>query len=453
MAFGKNLLSQLTGKHRFPPGPKGDLVLGVLRQMQKDPAGFLLESAREFSGICHLRFVHINAFLLDDPAHIAHVTQINASNYVKSPIYHVGRDVTGDGIFTSEGEKWKKHRTIAEPVFSPAQMASMLPAMARLSDEFMQGVRSQNSEVMDLNKLALSLTQNLVTELLFGSKVTQKRDLSAAWDAINAELVSRWWNLAKVSGALLGIKDAEFVEAKKLLDDFVFEMISAKKTVGEDGTDLVSAFVRAQKTSQLNDKHIRDEVLTFFLSAYESTAMGLCWALYFVGGNPDLCEDLYQEISSQPPGGLASAALADKFPLLRATVEETLRLKPPVWGLSRSALADDKIGGFDVPQGSVVLVSPYVTHRNPAYWKEPAVFRPKRFLDEKPAPNTYFPFGLGERGCIGARLAVSKLMIMLASFVSHFKIELVDGESVEEKALLTLKPSPSVRARLVARSE
>ena len=132
-----------------------------------------------------------------------------------------------------------------------------------------------------------------------------------------------------------------------------------------------------------------------------------------------------------------------------------MRLYPPGWSFGRKALADDEIGGFHVPAGSLVWVSPYITHRHPAFWERPEEFDPERFTPERVASRprfTYFPFSSGPRICIGSHLAMMVAQLTLAAVVQRFRLRLPAGVQVAPEALITLHPRGSVPLLLEPRS-
>jgi len=127
----------------------------------------------------------------------------------------------------------------------------------------------------------------------------------------------------------------------------------------------------------------------------------------------------------------------------RMVTEEVLRLYPPAWIFGRKAIADDEIGGYFVPANSMIVLSPYMTHRHPAFWDNPEVFEPERFAPEREASRphyAYFPFGGGPRMCIGSNFALMEMQLILATVAQRYKLRLVPGHPVEPEALLSLRP-------------
>jgi cytochrome P450 len=201
----------------------------------------------------------------------------------------------------------------------------------------------------------------------------------------------------------------------------------------------------------MTDQQLRDEVITLLLAGHETTANTLTWAWYLLSQNPQAAERLRGELSTvlhgRPPGIEDLPAL----PYARSVIQEALRLYPPAWIISRRAEQDDEIGGYPIPAGTVVSLSPYVMHRHPRFWPSPAAFDPDRFspaqAEGRPA-YAYFPFGGGPRLCIGRDFAMQEALLILATVAQRFDLRLVPGHPVEPEPLITLRPKFGVKMTL-----
>jgi cytochrome P450 len=144
----------------------------------------------------------------------------------------------------------------------------------------------------------------------------------------------------------------------------------------------------------------------------------------------------------------------DRLVCIRRALDESLRLYPPAWGFSRQATGDDDIGGYRVPKGSLVFLIPFVVHRRPKLWPDPDRFDPDRFTPEQEAARpkfAYIPFGAGPRGCIGIHFAMIEAQVIVASIAQRYRVELLPDQSIRPEPLITLRPAPGVRAKLVKR--
>jgi enediyne biosynthesis protein E7 len=143
-----------------------------------------------------------------------------------------------------------------------------------------------------------------------------------------------------------------------------------------------------------------------------------------------------------------------RFPYARRTIDETLRLYPPGWLLTRRSIAASSLGGFDLPAGTDVLVSPYLIHRHPGFWAEPETFDPDRFLPDAAAERNrfaYLPFGLGPRACIGEHLAIVEMHAHAVMLARRFALSLVPGQTVEIEPQVNLRTRQPVHVHVKMR--
>jgi cytochrome P450 len=233
--------------------------------------------------------------------------------------------------------------------------------------------------------------------------------------------------------------------AKGSLDVIMAEIIADHRQRRVETSDLITMLLSAKDPNgkSLTPQEVHDEVMTVFLAGHETTASGLAWALYELARHPHVLRamraELQRTIGHRPP----TAEDIPRLPFLRMVVEESLRLHPPIWGFTRDAIADDEIGGYHIPAGSSVFVSPYVTHRHRSFWTNPEAFEPDRFDPARAAGRprfAYFPYGGGQRQCIGLHLANLQLSIAVAMIGRQFDLATTPGHPVEHGALVSLRP-------------
>jgi cytochrome P450 len=208
--------------------------------------------------------------------------------------------------------------------------------------------------------------------------------------------------------------------------------------------------------STLSDEELRNHVVTFLLAGHETTASLMTWTLGLVATHPPIQAKIAEELRAASSdrvvrGDLETLAL---WPQLNASLQETLRLYPSIWIAERRVTTADHLGGFALPEGSSVIVSPYVTQRLPNLWPEPDEFRPQRFLDASPASGLlrgYFPFGAGPHTCIGQHFALMEAKIIVARLLDRFHFEPAE-DLPPPVADITLRPSGPVRVRVSVRS-
>jgi len=285
-----------------------------------------------------------------------------------------------------------------------------------------------------------------------------ERDLTDAADAVGGALqvvlhhtIGKLSSLFPLPGVVPTPRNLRFRAALRALDRVVLSLIAERRRDAADRGDLLSMLLAArdEETGEgLDDRQLRDEVMTLLLAGHETTAMALSWTCYLLSLHPGARRTLEQELDATLAGG--AAAGGDDLPRLRYTrmvIDEALRLYPPAWVVTRSADGDDEIGGYAVPAGSRVLISPYVTQHDPALWDDPEGFDPERFApgaQEGRPRYAYFPFGGGPHLCIGAGFAIMEATIVLATVARRLRLDLEPGRPVGMDALVTLRPTPGI---------
>ena len=241
------------------------------------------------------------------------------------------------------------------------------------------------------------------------------------------------------------------------LDRTIYGFIAARRAAQALPVDLLSLLLAArdEETGEaMTDTQLRDEVLTFFAAGHETTALALTWTLYLLSRHPDIERTLHDEVDRVPGDGETTFADVEALSYTRMVIEEAMRLFPPVYSLSRTALADDEVGGHRIRAGSVVNISPYVTHRNPRLWRDPLRFDPERFTPDRVKERhryAYLPFGGGPRICVGRGFAMAEACLVLATIARAYRLRVAPGHRVEAHGRITLRPRHGLRMTLERR--
>jgi cytochrome P450 len=191
------------------------------------------------------------------------------------------------------------------------------------------------------------------------------------------------------------------------------------------------------------DAQIRNETLSLLIAGHENATSLLCWTWYLLAQHPAVAERVFSEVATQLQGRTPTLTDLPQLPYIRMVLEESLRLYPPAWSFPRRALAADVIGGYAIPAGAAVLLSPYTTHRHPDFWRDPEVFDPERFSEAAEANRpryAHFPFGGGQHQCMGATFAMMEAHLVMAMLAQRYRLELVPGFTVHPEPLVTLRP-------------
>jgi cytochrome P450 len=232
------------------------------------------------------------------------------------------------------------------------------------------------------------------------------------------------------------------------------ELIAARRAAGNGGHDLIGLLVCARDDGEaLGDEEIRDQALVFLLAGHDTTSIALTFALHLLGRHPAARARLQEEVDAVLDGRTPGAEDVERLPYTTMVLKEAMRLFPPAWATGRRTASGDEVGGFRVPPGADVVVSPWVTHRHPEFWEEPERFDPERFAPARDAArhrHAYFPFGAGPRACIGQYFAMLEGVIALAVLLREYDVESL-AERVPLAPRITLHPAAPVPFRLRAR--
>lgn len=441
----------------LPPGPKGQFLLGVMRDYQRDQFGFVERCAREYGDIVRMKFLYVHSVFLFHPDHIESVLVTNQRNFVKPASMRTPfmQRLVGNGLLTSEGDFWKRQRRLAQPAFHRERVNAYGSVMVNYAERMME--RWQSGETRDLHHDMMQLTLEIVAKTLFDADVTDQaktvgESLTTAVEPFSEQATFKWL----LDNRLPTPGNRRFHRAVSRLDEIVFRIINERRASGEDRGDLLSMLLAAQDEdgSRMSDQQLRDEAMTIFLAGHETTALALSWSWYLLAQYPEVEAKLHAELESVLGG--RAPGLAD-LPALRYTemiVKETMRLYPPAWAIGRAALQDCEIGGYHIPARSQIYMFQWVTQRDPRYFEQPNEFIPERWTEEftKQLPRyAYFPFGGGPRQCIGNSFALMEATLIIARMAQKFSLKLVPGQTIKPVPSITLRPESGIRMMIEQR--
>ncbi len=439
------------------PGPTYRNPLSFVSEARPDPLAYTMRMMRTYGDVLRLRIWGLPPiFMLSRPEHIRHVLQENSRNYTKGEIVAKIKVVLGEGLFTSEGDRWRRQRRLAQPAFHRQRVQGFADLMVEATDialcRWQEHVRA--GDAIDVMEEMSRLTLTVVGRALFGVDLgDQAGTVGPALLIALEELTRRVLNPFSLPMALPTPAHLRLRRATRELDRVVFDIIERRGAIRGVGADLLSMLMEARDADTgegMSSRQLRDEVMTFVLAGHETTAVTLAWALHLLARNPDVTERLRAEVHATFGDGRLGVADLGQLGLTRRVIEETLRLYPPVPALQRQAIAMDEIDGMTIPPRAFVFLCPYATHRNGELWPDPERFDPDRFLPERAEDRprfAYLPFGAGPRICIGNEFALMEAQIVLAMLMRRFRFEPVAGRPVESEVRLTLRPKSGVWMR------
>ncbi|MBS2018409.1 MAG: cytochrome P450 [Deltaproteobacteria bacterium] len=460
------------------------------REMRYDRIAAMKRFMREGGDVARLPMLGFDVVIANTPEMVHDVLVARARSFEKSPVMRAALfPLAGDGLFTSEGELWRRQRKVMAPLFQPASIAhfgaAMTGAAERAAREWKDGA------VVDIaretTRIAMSIAgQTLFDEDMWGESDELGAALTTALDwageaAGSLELVlqSRTkYALEKtakrvppsVAAPLLkiakhieypflwpGQRSRELRAALDVLDRRVARMIAERREDSErtrSRRDLLTLLLSARDEdgSGMTDRQVRDEVLTLFVAGHETTANALAWSLMLLARHPEVYAKVRAEVDAL--GRIPTSADLPSLALCLRVFKESMRLYPPVYMFGRVAVADVEVGDYRLPRGTIVLVCPWALHRRPDEYPDPERFDPDRFLPEveaKRAKTAFLPFSAGPRTCIGNYFALMEGPLVLATLLRHADVALATDAPIEPEPSATLRPKGGVPMRIALR--
>jgi cytochrome P450 len=430
----------------------------VLRWLGYRPGMTLIEPLR-YGPICYYRALGKRVYYVNDAEMVKAILLDRRENYPKSISYrHNLTPILGNGLLVSEGDFWRQQRQLCQPAFHQQRLRRFAEVMRDCAEARVAQWRARPDPEAPLDIAAemMSLTLDIITRTMFGTSVADRvSEIGDAMGVIQGELGRfRLRSLLDLPLWLTRPRSRAFRQAVKLLDGIVYGMIERHRTQAGGADDLVSLLLAAQDEASragMPDRHLRDELMTILLAGHETTAAGLAWTFYLLDRHPSVAATLTDEARRTLGGRGPVYDELSGIPYTLMVFREAMRLYPPAYVFTRMALGEDALGGYRVPAGSIIFISPYTMHRNPAYWPEPERFDPERFRTDPHGQAhryAYLPFGGGPRTCIGAHFAQIEGHIVLATLAQAFACELVPGRAIEPQPAITLRPRGGIRVRL-----
>jgi cytochrome P450 len=389
--------------------------------------------------------------VLNHPDDIEHVLITHQRRFIKGRTLSRARRLFGNGLLTSDGALHSRQRRLVQPVFHRARLdeytAIMATAAAARRDTWRAG------DVIDIAGEMNRLTLTITARLLFGAD----GDAVAAEIGDALDIVSSHFEVAMLPFAfadLIPLPHARrFRAARQVLDRAIYDVVERRRRDGRERDDVVSLLMAARDEGDgepMSDDQLRDELVTLLLASHETTANALGWTWYLLSGHADAAERMHSEIDTVVGAGrLPTAADVQDLSFTRMILAESMRLYPPAWLIARVAVDDHDVRGYTIPRGAIVVLSPWIAHRNSTHFPEPERFEPDRWRQERQNARprfSYFPFGGGSRGCMGEAFAWIEGVLLLAVIAQRWRFRLVDAtRHPEMNPGLTLMPKSGIR--------
>jgi cytochrome P450 len=440
-------------------GPKGNLLLGSLRPFSRDPLAFFTEIMAKYGEIVHFKLGPYPVYLISNPAmlyemFVEKVDMLHKDSVTKG----VMAKTMGNGILLSDGDFWRKNRRLMQPAFHHKRIETYANIAVEQAHKALASW--QDGQEIEIREAFNKITLGIVAKTLFDVEAGSAATVITESIGVLQEIATQRFQ------AVIPVPDwmptPVRVRQKKLsekVQQAVMNLIAERRQRNQDRGDLLSMLLNATDENGvgLSDIELRDEIVTLFLAGYDTTALTLSWARYLLAQNPQAEAALYHEVDTVLAGKAPTFEDLKRLPYTNQVVKETLRLYPPAWFNSRQPIAPITLGGHQIPKGALIMSCIYSMHRHPNYWEDPNAFKPERFAEaaglEKSLPKfTYYPFGGGQRICIGQQFALMEIPLVLATLVQGGYFKLVDPAlKVTPKPEITLSPCEPMMVRFTRR--
>lgn len=441
------------------PGPDDLTDLENLAIFNGDFFGYLLDLTRRYGELARFKWGCQLFHLVTHPDDLKEVFITDRETYIRGEVWSPFKVLMGEnGLITTEGSRWQLERRTARPMFSQQQLDAETDDIVEIVDEYIKHLRDRRGDeqvsiIEDMKEITLRV---ILKKLFSAGHDDRSRQLMALLKPIDD-----LWNVPLRFIVSSNPSAAQFADANQFrqhysrimaeLDPLVFSYIDEHLAAAEPYDDLAGDYLRSEMLQTMPPaaarQYVRDMAVTILLTGFDTTSAALFWTIHLLATHPEQQAELRRELSSLNLVGLNAEMLASAT-YLQAVIHESLRLYPPVWYVGREVTRDATLRGCEIPQGSFILASPYVVHRNPSVWSDPTAFRPERFLDAAGSPFNlpgYMPFGMGARYCIGRPLAMHEIGIVIARLFDEFDVRLGRPAKTELLTAFTLRPRQDIQ--------
>jgi cytochrome P450 len=420
-------------------GPQGGAMLRSIKSITSDPLTYLESTWAEFGDVVQFPIPKPATYLITSPEGAREVLVNQHNETSKRTLQYNNLSlVTGEGLLTADTQAWRPRRRMLQPAFHKEMIAlsehHIEAGLAKLDAQWTE-LTSADSAIIDIDHAMMSLALEITCGALFGIDVDDEVDeITAATLTALHGVVARARNPVSIPLIFPTPANLKMKRAIKRLDKAVDAiLISRELNQLPDQApirDMLDVLLDPDLETPLTKQQIRDEIVTFIVAGHETVASALTWAWHLLVTNPDEMQKLKKDPTRA-----------------QLVFDESLRLYPPAWVITRRTSSDLTVDDVLIPANSLVIVSPWLVHRNPKAWKTPNAFIPDRFLAGSPQLG-YIPFGAGARLCIGKEMARLEGSQILAHIAATWNIEAIHTSPVPIDASVTLRPASGMPVRI-----
>lgn len=444
------------------PTPRVPIAYDALRMRTNTPLTNVMAMGADLGPIFEVRVFTQRFVFVADAALAAELCDEARFHKNLPPAVAALREFVGDALFTAlDGEpNWHTAHGVLMPAFSKSAMRGYHDTMLETAAEMFSvwdGLEGPIDVTADMTKLTMETISRCAFSRDFGSFTSRERH-----PFVDAMVMALMTGMQK--GALDSVPggrriarriDEANAEKRAYIDDLVDSMVRERRESGERHDDLLDRMLyeaHPETGAMLDDRNIREQILTFLVAGHETTSGALSFVLYYLSRDPQVLAKAQEEVDSllgDDPDAEPTFEQVPRFRYLRRCLDEALRLWPTAPAFARSPRERTVIGeGTDhelvmEPEDWAMIILP-MTHRDPQAWGPTAEqFDPDRFLPENSRgrmKNVYKPFGTGERACIGRQFAIHEAILVLARLLHRYDLEPEPGYELKIEERLTIVP-------------
>lgn len=422
-------------------------VVGALTDLFRSPLDLYERAAGVEAPVVGTHLLRTPIAIVFDPDLVREVIRTKESSFSRGFLANLTvSDVAPEGVLARPADSvWRTHRLAAQQLFRPDLVEAWIPTIRSTTESFLSEFDTFGE--LDFYRHARRLTLSIALRTFMGLRRFPSHTEAEVLDAIDG-LASRFRSpLNTVLPARVPTKtNRRFRRSRRLLHDTVENCLQAEAAEEPSlPTQLRAEFDLSDPTER---KRVCDDLVTYLIAGHDTVAGALAYGCLLLSRNPDVQERLAAE---------AETILADPSLAMRDSpeatythrfVRETLRIFPPVPHIPRGATETVTIGDYTLPSGTAVVLPQWVIHRSPAHFEDPLSARPDRWIDDPPDHEfAFFPFGSGQRHCMGRRYGLALLRLVFPMLASRLVFE-PPVRDVETSAAITLYPTDGVPVRV-----
>lgn len=437
------------------PAPQSRPIIGMIPEMTKDMLGMFMDLTKQHGGIVQFKLLNKTYMLVTKPEYVKHILQSNHHSYIRGRSVETGRVLLGNGLPLSDGDFWLQQRRILQPAFHRQKLNTISETIIKaIQTQLDSWDKYKNHQPFDMEDEMTQLTLSIIIKTMFSAKITdeQVQVLGNAFRIASAFMLWKSQQFVQLPLWFPLPKHIQYNRAVKILNDIVYPLIENGRKNPQD--DLLGMLINAKDAETglgMSDAQMRDEIVTIFFAGHETSAMALTWAFYLISKNKHVESKIVGEVEQVLNRRTPTLDDLPKLTYTTQVINEVLRLYPPAYLFAREAVTDQELDGYLIPAGTLIFITPYVTHHDANYWHDPETFDPERFTPENISrrnKDIYYPFGAGPHICIGNHLAMMEMQLTLAMTYQRFQPDITTDSAIELKPEATLRPKGGMMMKL-----